>query len=357
MRRLWHKQGLLWYNRIMSLKQWFFISLGLILVWFFYLERNILSTFILAGIFAYIFNPIITFLSKACKIPRSVGIFVIYSIILGVVLFIGALLIRQVTNESLDLNKVINITIDSARIQAKTLPAWLSPTVLDFLSTFKSSRFVHNLNASIAIPSFSKAISRVVSFMIFLFSSFYFLKDGENFINKMVAFIPHKYKVDVEILLRKINTILSSYLRGQLLLVAFVAATVYMSLLIVGVRFALTLAIFAGFAEIVPIVGPIVAGASAVIVMLMTGNANFGLTSLDASLILVGVYFILRYFEDYFVVPHVMERITKLPPFIIFFAVVAGGHIAGILGLILAVPVAAILRLLLEFSLDKIVRE
>ena len=111
--------------------------------------------------------------------------------------------------------------------------------------------------------------------------------------------------------------------------------------------------IFSGFAEIVPVIGPIVAGFVAVLIMLLTGSNNFGLNPINASIIIVIIYFIVRQIEDYIVVPHVMSRITKLNPFLIFFAVIAGGHLAGIIGLILAVPMVAVLRLLVIYFFEK----
>ena len=109
-----------------------------------------------------------------------------------------------------------------------------------------------------------------------------------------------------------------------------------------------------GFAEIVPIIGPIIAALVAILVVLITGSVNFYLTPFTAALIVAGIYFVVRQFQDYLISPYIMGRITKLHPLLILFAVFAGDHLWGILGLILAVPIAAVIRILLEFSLDKI---
>jgi len=203
------------------------------------------------------------------------------------------------------------------------------------------------------LPFFPKAISRIVSFLIFVFSGYYFLKEGGSMIEKGLTYVPSEYKVDIEILLRKINSVLGGYLRGQLFLVFLMSGVTFVALSVLGVRFALLIAIFSGFAEIVPVVGPIIAGALATLVVFLTGTVNFGLSPVAGAIAVVTIYFILRHAEDYFVIPHVMGKITKLPPFVIFLSVIAGGHLWGIMGLILAVPIAAIIRIILEFFLDQ----
>jgi predicted PurR-regulated permease PerM len=335
-------------------RTFFIIFLFVLGAWFLYIERAILSPFIIAAIFAYIFNPFVNFFSKKLKLPRILSIAIIYAFILGIVGIAGAVFAKRIAEESSDITREVNNVLENAKQQANNLPDWLSPAVNDMVVTFKRSRFLNIFESPSLLPIFSQAISRVISFFIFLFSGFYFLKDGEKFIDKTVHYIPNKHKVDVEILLRKIYFVLNGYLRGEILLIAIVSASLYIVLTILGIKFALTLAVFSGIAEIVPVVGPITAGAVAIAVILLTNTANFGLTSIQAAILVAIIYFVLRQLEDYFIIPQVMEKMTKLPPFIIFFSVVAGGHFAGILGLILAVPTAAVIKLLIEFFFDKL---
>ena len=130
-------------------------------------------------------------------------------------------------------------------------------------------------------------------------------------------------------------------------MVFLVSLVLYITLSIVGIRFALILSIFSGFVEIIPIIGPIFAGAIAVLIALSNGNLSFGLSPLQGAIIVALIYFVIRQIQDYFVAPAVMGRIILL-------AVLVGQHIYGTLGVILAVPVAGIIRILLEFSLEKI---
>ncbi len=332
----------------------FFTVVTFLLVWFFYVERAILSPFILAGVFAYLFNPIITFISRKTKIPRFASILIIYSIFIGLFVFGMLQVSLQVFKESSELRVYASHVLQNAKTQLSGLPDWARPTAYQLLTEFQRSRFLNFFTAPSLFPFVSQAISRIISFFIFLFSGYYFLKDGGKIFRQLVEIVPSKHRKDFEVLLENTNLVLSRYLRGQIFLIALMSITTYIALAIIGVKFSVSIAVFSGFAEIIPVVGPIIAGAVAVSVALLTGGAHFGLSPLNASLIVVAVYFVLRQLEDYFVIPHVMGSITKLPPFIIFFAVVAGGHVAGILGLILAVPIVAMLRLLLEFFLKQV---
>lgn len=329
----------------------FFIILGLILVWFVYIERGIMRPFIIAGIFAYIFNPTVNFFSEKIKLPRVISIVIIYALLIALFVGLGILLTHRITAESDDIRNYADQLLYTANAQLYTLPDWLKPTVNDLLFTLRKGSF---FTPTSIVPFFPQAISRIISFIIFLFSAFYLLKDGENGIKRLVQFVPKYYRADVRMLLSKINAVLGGYLRGQLFLVFLMSVFTFITLSIIGVRFALVIAIFSGFAEIVPVIGPITAAAVAIAVVLVTGSANFGLTSVNAAIIVGVAYFVLRHLEDYFVIPEVMGKITKLPPFIIFFAVIAGGHLWGVLGLILAVPIAAIIKILLQYCFEQI---
>jgi len=338
----------------MRLKHLLLIIIGAVLVWLLFVDRTILAPFILAAIFAYILNPVVNFLARKLHLNRMFGIIIVYSILIAIIVIIGTILVNQISQESIDITHTTSKIVLNAEKQTASLPPWLRPATHDFLNSFKQSRFLAFFRSWGIIPSFSQTLWHVVSFFIFLFSGYYFLKDGENFIDSLVFFVPTKYKIEVDLLLRKINSVLEGYLRGQMLLVLIMSVATFIPLTVLGVRFALSIAIFSGFAEIIPVIGPITAGTVAVLIVFLTGTSTFGLPTVNIALTVVLVYFILRQLEDYFIIPHVMAKITQLPPFLILFAVVSGGHLAGILGLILAVPTAAVIRLLVEFSMDRI---
>jgi predicted PurR-regulated permease PerM len=329
----------------------FFIALATIIVWFLYIERAILTPFILAAIFAYLFNPVVNLFSNKIKLPRSLSIIIIYALIILVVVAGSISLSGRVLEESSELTQFAVTLNKEAKHQVDVLPAWIKPTVSDTIYTLQNTKV---LSSPSDLSFFPKAFSKILSFVIFLFSAFYFLKEGKGLRDKLLNSMPNEYKFEAEILLRKINTALGSYLRGQMFLVLLVSTILFIALSILGVKFALLLAIFSGLAEIVPIIGPIVAASVAAMIAFIGGTSNFSLIPLQTAIAVVVIYTVVRQLQDYLVNPYIMGKITKLHPLVILFAVLAGEHIAGILGLILAVPMAGILRIFLDFSLEKV---
>jgi predicted PurR-regulated permease PerM len=335
----------------LRLRSAFLIATGILVLWFLFVERSILTPFVLAAIFAYVFNPVVNFFSHRLKLPRTLSVFIIYLVIIAIVILSAITLSKRVVEESSELGKQVTAITQTAKHQLSVLPDWAKPTVNDALKTFDSTK---TFPYSSVFSFFPKAFSGIISLLIFFFAAFYFLKEGKSMFDKALNFVPNDYKIEVEILLRRVNSILGGYLRGQVFLVIFVAAVLFICLSLLGVKFSLILAVFSGFAEIVPIIGPIVAVTVAALIGFLGGTANFGLSPIELSIAIIIVYTVVRQVQDYFVTPYIMGKITELHPLIILFAVIAGGHTAGIIGLILAVPVAGVVKIIFEYSLDKI---
>ena len=335
----------------LRLRSIFFIVSGLFVLIFLFIERAILTPFILAAIFAYIFNPVVNFFDHKLKLPRTLSVIVIYLFIISLIVSSGIIFSKRISEESSDIQSEARMATINAKNQISGMPDWLKPTVNDTLSTFERST---TFSYPSIFPLFPQAVSRIFGLIIFLFSAFYFLKEGRSMFDKLLNFVPNDYKIEVDILIRKINSVLVSYLRGQLFLVFFVSLVLFILLTILGVKFSLILAVFSGFAEIVPIIGPIVAAAVTAIIAFVVGTSNFNLNPLQISFAVIIIYFIVRQVQDYLINPYIMGKITKLHPLIILFAVIAGEHSAGILGLILAVPIAGILKIIFEYSLNKV---
>lgn len=329
----------------------FFIIAAVIIGAFLYSERSFLTPFILAGIFAYLFNPVVNFFTQKVKLHRTLAIGIIYIVLMAIVIIISGILVSRSMDESFELKNTFNNVLVTAKSQVDTLPDWLQQPVQDTLISLGKSKL---FSPQYLFTLFPQAISRIISLFIFLFASFYFLKDGRQIIKKMIGLAPKEFHADFEMLIGKIDAVCKGYLRGQLFMIVIVSIVLYIALAILGVKFALILAIFSGFAEIIPIFGPILATIVAAIVVLVSGTANFSLAPLQGIIVVAVIYFVVRQCQDYFLIPHMIGRITKLHPLIVLFAVFVGGHAAGMLGLILAVPVAATIKILFEFSLEKI---
>ena len=336
---------------VIHLKTAFLIVLGILVIWFLYLEKEILSPFIIAAIFAYVFNPIVGFLHSKIKLPRVLSIILVWIVIILVVGIFGVWLIRGAIAESVALQRYIHDWASIAKGQLDLLPSFARPALAETLSSLQKTLFVSSISL---LSIFPQALSGVVGFFIFLLSSFYFLKEGRNIFDKILLVVPKDYRIEAEILIRKVNLVLGDYLRGQFLVVIISFSLFFVLLTIMGVKFALILAVISGFLEVIPLLGPPTGALITVLVILVTGVSNFNLNPLQAAAIIVVVTFIIRQFLDYLIIPRIMSKIVKLHPLLVIFAVLSGGRLAGVLGLILAVPIAAVVRIIFEFFLDKV---
>lgn len=329
----------------------FFVLLGIVFLWFLYIERAILTPFILGAVFAYLFNPLINFLSQKIRLPRTLSVITIYLIIIALISIAGTALTRRIIAESSEFTDYINQLINATKANINALPDWIRPIVNDALLSLEQSKL---LSPQALFSLFPQALSRIISFILFIFSGFYFLKEGRQMVDKLLNLVPKDHRIDVEILVRRINAVLQGYLRGQIFLVFLISVILFIALSVLGVRFALIVAVFSGIAEIVPIIGPIVATSVAATVAFFSGNLSFSLTPLQGAVAVIAVYTLVRQIQDYLINPFVMGKITKLHPLIILFSVLAGEHVWGLPGLILAVPAAATIKIFIEFCFDKI---
>lgn len=335
----------------MQIRHFALVILGIVTLWFLYSVGSILTPFILAAIFAYILNPVISALSERTKTERVFYVTLLYVGLFVVIGWGGTFLTKQAFFEAQELSRETEVFLRQTDSQIGNLPIWAQ----DFArSAIISIRDATNIEPTAILPFFSGAASRILATITFLFASFYFLKDGRRIVDGLLLLLPGERKLEVEILLRRINAVLGDYLRGQLLIVLLMGTLGFIMFTLLGVRFSLLLGIVIGLAEIIPMIGPIIAGAVAIIFAAFDGASKFGLPPVYDGLVVLAAYVILNQIENYLIVPQIMGKVTKLHPLLIFFSVLAGGHLFGILGFILAVPVAAILRIFLEYLLDKL---
>src|SRR5437588_760706 len=106
----------------------FFLFLAILIIWFLYVERAILTPFVLAACFAYIINPIVNFFTHKIKLPRTVSVIIIYLLLMAVVIFAAIFLTKQVTSESLEFRSALDRFVKSAKHELASLPDWLQPT-------------------------------------------------------------------------------------------------------------------------------------------------------------------------------------------------------------------------------------
>lgn len=149
-----------------------------------------------------------------------------------------------------------------------------------------------------------------------------------------------KYQDKARGLLRKIEIKLGAWLRGQLLLSLIVAVLIYAGLVVIGVNFALPLAVISGLLEVVPIIGPIISAIPAILIALITSPV--------LALIVAAWYLIVQQAESHIIVPQVMKRAVGLNPLVVILAIAIGDRLLGIAGALLAVPIAVVIQIIAD---------
>jgi predicted PurR-regulated permease PerM len=170
--------------------------------------------------------------------------------------------------------------------------------------------------------------------------SFYLLADGKRTQGALYALVPRDYHMRLARIIHNLETIVGGYMRGQLITSAAIGIFTYLLLAICQVPNALSLALFAALADIIPFVGGLLAAGTAVLSALPRGLPV-------ASVVLVSM-FIYMEFENRVLVPRVYGHVLRLSPTAVVLALLAGGTLLGVMGALLALPIAAGLQMILE---------
>jgi predicted PurR-regulated permease PerM len=178
-----------------------------------------------------------------------------------------------------------------------------------------------------------------------LFLSFYLLADGKRMQGTVYAIVPRDYHMRLARILQNLEAIVGGYMRGQLITSVAIGVFTYLLLVICGVPNALSLALFAAVVDVIPFIGGLLATAPAVLVALSKG--------LPKGLVVLLALFIYQEFENRILVPKVYGRSLRLAPVTVVLALLAGGLLLGVMGALLALPIAAGLQMMVaELRVD-----
>ena len=312
-----------------------------------YLARTVLAPFIIAATLAYIVSPLVGQIEERFRLPRLAVVALLYVALLTL---LGAgiwLLEVRLAQEARALREAGPDLVEAASVRL------LGTRRLEFLGQSVDARILaqstrDQLNELLGRPGdalqlFQLVVEWVAKLLLTLIAMFYFLLDGQRIGQYLQRFIPAERRDRTREVAAAIHQVLGRFLRGQLFLIGLMSLVNYLVLeLVFGLPYALPIAIASGILEVIPLLGPILAGAIASAVALVHGGTG---TMFGVSV----AYVVLRQIEDQFVMPIVVGRAVHLHPLVPIFAVLTGGAIAGVLGAVLAVPVAAAVRVTLDY--------
>jgi predicted PurR-regulated permease PerM len=270
-------------------------------------------------------RPAVDYLEKL-KIPKIISILLLYIIIIGVMVIYGTIMVPPLVNQTA---KFIN-----------HLPQLLAQVSLPFinLQNTSSDMWVNQIAplsqnvAKITVGIFSN-IFTLLTLAVF---TFYFLLERDNLRKLLEMFASNDLTDQIVNVVKKVEDRMGAWIRGELLLMTIVGLMTFLGLTILGVNYALPLALIAGLLEIVPIVGPFI---TAIFGCLVGMTVSWG-----QALAVVILFIIIQQLENNLVVPQVMSRVTGLPPAASLLALMIGGRIAGMEGLFLAIPLLLVIQ-------------
>lgn len=335
------------------------VVLGLSALFALFLWRagEIVQPFIWAAILSYILLPFVAALERRLALPRTVAALVVFLGVLALIFGGGRVLVPRLVDNLRDLQTTWPVLLANAE---QTVSRTLIDAGLGDLEALLVGPNIEDVDRQIAAAVSRSALPFAVGvgqflleFLIFLIAMFLMLRDAHRLLGFVQAHLPHAHRREIVLVLRDTNTMLGRYIRGQLILVVLMSSVTTIGLTLLDVPYSVLLGIMTGLLETIPFVGPITAGAIASLVAL--GHPNpFGWSQIVYVAVVATMYTILRHAEDYLVIPAVIGRAVRLHPAIVIFALLSGGATFGLLGVVLAVPVAATMRLVLIYIQAKL---
>jgi predicted PurR-regulated permease PerM len=325
---------------------WAFVGLAAaiaIIAWVGWKVAVIFPPLILAGAIVFILNPFISMLQRR-GIPRLAGVAMTYLGFLSVAILIGLVMYPAVHDQGENLAdrwpairlKMENWVDDRAESLKGTPFEFDRQKVTEaFSNTDVSVRDQIDQVAKVGVKVFHVLLVMILT-PIF---AFYLLVDLPHLKQVADGLIPSAARPEVLALARRMNAAVGGFFRGQLVVALIVGTLASIGLLIIGLPFWLLIGMVAGFFNMIPLIGPYIGGIPALVIALTTREP---ITALWVILIMVTV----QQIDNHFISPLVMHRVVKLHPVLVMLALLLGGTLGGFFGLLVAVPTAAILKIL-----------
>ena len=326
--------------------------------WLLYLLAPVLTPFIAAALLAYIGDPLADRLQKL-RFPRTlavVTVFLLTFLFLGLlVLLVGPLIQQQVSALFAAIPSIIG------QIEQVWLPkvAEVLEVPLDdgvglgaFLSEYSDMAGSWGASVLTSVTSTGSMLAAaVMSLFLIPILTFYLLRDWDTIVAHFGALIPESNRPTVMELARETDEVLGAFLRGQLLVMFSLAIIYSLGLTISGLEFAVAIGVVSGLVSFVPYLGFVFGIALATLTVVLEPNPLWPMVGV------VLTFSIAQMIEGSVLTPKLVGDRIGLHPVIIIFAVAAGGQLFGFFGILLALPVAAILSVIVRFAFHRYLKE
>ncbi len=309
---------------------------------------------ILAFIAYYLLNPIVNLLERI-RIKRIWGIIIIILGLSGVLTGIILLTAPAIEAQVIDLIANFPAYLQQMGVGITT---WLQNSFLGpyyeegynwIVSNFNDIPGIiggYVVNAFQGVRNLATTVTNVVvTIVTFPFILFFLLKDGSRFKKYSLNLLPPKFRKDADQILKNMDTQVGSYIQGQIIVATCIGLLLFIGYLIIGLDYAITLAIIAAVTSVIPYLGPMIAIIPAIIIALV--ESPFMLVKLAI------VWAAVQFLEGNLISPNIMGRTMKIHPLTIIVVLLIAGNLFGIIGVILGIPGYAILKVFVTYLYDK----
>lgn len=323
------------------------IAAGLGLLGVAYRLRAVLAPFLLAGVLAYLMHPLVACFERK-RVPRTLAILLVYAIfgVGGVIIYYAAM--PALAHELSELMTVL--PQQSERLQGMTegavdgLHRLSLPRILEQgvdRTVERAERLLERLVERVAdatVGLFSGLFSLILAPIL----AYYLLRDRERLADGFLSLIPPAHRAECRALGRAVDDVVSGFLRGQLIVSLLIGAIIGLGLALLKVKYALVVGLIAGLFDIIPYFGPVIGAIPAV---------ALGLLRSPWTAVWVAVLiFAVHQLEGSILSPKIVGRSVGLHPLAVILAVLAGGELGGIVGMLVAVPAAAAGKVLAQHA-------
>jgi sporulation integral membrane protein YtvI len=332
----------------------FVVGLTLMAIWVYQQLAGVLGPFLFSIAMAYLLNPLVSWLEKR-RLKRTLASWLVLLVFMLALATLGIFLVPQLIHEIGDL-------IDQTVTALPQVKDWLQKTVLDFLARFPidleklQNALLEDLPSKLQTvlgtvlrgalnftATTSAVLGQLLNIILIPVLTFYFLNDGEKLWKQFVLrLFPENRRATIQSKVQIVDALMSGFLRGQLTVMTIVGIMTGIGMSLVGVPYPLFVGLMTGLLNIIPYVGLFISLILTLVVALFTANPVA--TMIKAAI----VFAIVQGLEGSVISPKIIGQKVGLHPTIVILSVLVGAHFFGFWGLLLAVPVAAIINVFVK---------
>jgi predicted PurR-regulated permease PerM len=319
----------------------FFTVAGLAtLLYVLYLARSVVVLICIAVFLAVALGPAVDFFSRR-RVPRFLAILLVYVLMFATIFGVGLLIVPPIVSQVQTLSEDIPGYLNDLSGNAQFRRYDEKYGITDKLTQQARALPSHLADAAGALQAVTVGVfGAVVQLVTVLTMVFFLLIDGQRLIDFVFRLLGPQREQRYRGVAADIYHATAGYVAGNLLISLVAGLTTYLALLILGVPFALPLAVLMAFLDLIPLVGATIGGA---VILLVTLVADFP----TATIVWVVVFVLYQQAENNILQPIVYRRTVDVPPLVVIIAVLFGAALLGVLGALLAIPIAAAIQILL----------